>query len=134
MTPQRHREAMDLFDAVCELDAAARERFLIERCGGDTELRREVESLLRADEGAAGQVDAGDSGGAARLLAVDLFGQERFGRATVAAAHAAQSQPSIALQRIGHYRIVRKIGEGGMGVVYEAEQDNPRRIVALKVI
>src|SRR5258708_27691873 len=36
--------------------------------------------------------------------------------------------------RIGRYRIIRLIGEGGMGAVYEAEQDNPRRIVALKVI
>ncbi len=35
---------------------------------------------------------------------------------------------------IGRYRIVRRHGEGGMGTVYEAEQDNPRRTVALKVI
>src|SRR5262249_44970144 len=35
---------------------------------------------------------------------------------------------------IGHYRILRELGAGGMGTVYEAEQDNPRRSVALKVI
>ena len=35
---------------------------------------------------------------------------------------------------IGRYRILRRHGEGGMGTVYEAEQDNPRRTVALKVI
>jgi WD40 repeat protein/predicted Ser/Thr protein kinase len=36
--------------------------------------------------------------------------------------------------RVGHYRILRRIAEGGMGTVYEAEQDEPRRTVALKVM
>ena len=36
--------------------------------------------------------------------------------------------------RVGHYRLLREIGRGGMGVVYEAEQEHPRRPVALKVI
>ncbi|MBL4699281.1 MAG: protein kinase [Phycisphaerales bacterium] len=37
-------------------------------------------------------------------------------------------------ETIGHYKIIRSIGEGGMGAVYEAEQESPKRRVALKVI
>src|SRR5262245_55003108 len=46
------------------------------------------------------------------------------------------SEPDVSAEpsRIARYRIIRRIGEGGMGVVYEAEQEHPRRTVALKII
>src|SRR5215510_2562904 len=40
----------------------------------------------------------------------------------------------LSIRKIGRYTVTRLIGEGGMGAVYEAEQDQPRRTVALKVI
>lgn len=52
---------------------------------------------------------------------------------TIAAPGRSGQPGDIALQ-IGHYRILRVIGEGGMGTVYEAQQERPRRTVALKVI
>ena len=55
----------------------------------------------------------------------DSVGAER-----AAGPSAAQGLPAA----VGHYRIRRVLGEGGMGTVYEAEQEHPRRIVALKVI
>jgi non-specific serine/threonine protein kinase/serine/threonine-protein kinase len=56
-------------------------------------------------------------------------------QATVDAFVGASSLPEPALpSRIGPYTVRRRIGEGGMGIVYEAEQQNPKRLVALKVV
>ncbi|GMU81628.1 MAG: hypothetical protein AMXMBFR47_14990 [Planctomycetota bacterium] len=116
MTPERHRRISDVFQEIVELPAPQRAARLAAICAGDDEIRREVESLLehhheRADEFADGNVGVG--------------------RKLVAEPNA----PSAGLPtHIGRFRILRRIGEGGMGVVFEAEQDNPRRIVALKVI
>jgi eukaryotic-like serine/threonine-protein kinase len=44
------------------------------------------------------------------------------------------SSAAMSIEKIGRYKIIRLIGEGGMGAVYEAEQEQPRRTVALKVI
>src|SRR5258706_14942188 len=55
--------------------------------------------------------------------------------ATSAGGEAANPAPrQTSIGKIGRYKITRLIGEGGMGAVYEAEQDQPRRTVALKVI
>src|SRR6185295_17397815 len=56
-----------------------------------------------------------------------------FGLAVNAAAHAVAAT-GAARSRIGNYQLLRILGEGGMGIVYEAEQQYPRRTVALKVI
>ena len=53
---------------------------------------------------------------------------------TVNTAEAVAGRRNSAPASVGRYRIIRLIGEGGMGAVYEAEQDKPRRIVALKII
>ena len=93
----------------CELPTEEREEFLRVRCQGKADLRRSVETLLRAHD------EAG------RFLAVptrDL-----------------RSDDGAIGQHIGRYKLLQAIGEGGCGVVYVAEQEEPvRRRVALKVI
>ena len=90
---------------------AEREEFLGASCGDDVRLHQQVTALLVADE------SAGDF-----LTRKPLDPRERI----------AAEKPG---ERIGRYKLLEKIGEGGCGVVYMAEQEEPvRRRVALKVI
>jgi WD40 repeat protein/predicted Ser/Thr protein kinase len=103
-----------LFEQAVDLDPSERIAFLDERCAGDHELRAAVEELLNFDAQAQGAPG--------------------FLHSPVADVGAGLSAAWGVPPYIGRYRILRLHGEGGMGSVYQAEQDNPRRTVALKVI
>src|SRR4051794_12595175 len=107
----------DLFFAAVELEGpAARSAFLDRHCG-DMELRRRAEELLA--------VDAQGSD----------FLESPASMPTVTAAHEPFPGVEEPGTTIGPYKLLEAIGEGGMGVVYVAEQSEPvRRRVALKVI
>ncbi|HTT65943.1 MAG TPA: tetratricopeptide repeat protein [Bryobacteraceae bacterium] len=124
MSPEQWRRIEQVFHGAREQAPGAQAAFLAEACRGDDELRREVESLL-AQEDVTGPADrpvrpeqmfAGSHDGSTLALPDGLYGKPAAG--------------SI----IGRYRILRTAGQGGMGTVYEAEQDHPRRVVALKII
>ncbi len=114
-----HERLRRVFDAVHDLPGAGRRAALDDLCGDDAGFRSEVERLL-AD------ADRDDALSDAALDTDERFGELGDLPPIDGAAHAPE--------RIGGYTIVRTLGEGGMGVVYEAEQTHPRRRVALKII
>jgi eukaryotic-like serine/threonine-protein kinase len=113
----RWDEADRLFDEALEQPPAERERWLAERCAGNSALHRQVEALLRADE-LAGRFLEVDG----LRLAVPLMDEPDTG--------------SAAGGEIGPYRLVRELARGGMGVVYLAERADGQfeQRVALKLI
>jgi serine/threonine protein kinase len=119
------RSAKEIFTAALKLtDLTAREAYLDEACGTDRGLRLEVQRLLA--------VRSHEETGPLDVVAA-AFGPEAT---EVTEAHGGGSLfRGGHSQQIGRYKLLEKIGEGGMGVVYMAEQAEPvRRRVALKII
>lgn len=107
---------LEIFDEAAEIeDQARRQAYLEEACGADQALRQRVEALLKAHLAISGS--EGFLGGSEGL--------ERVRK---------ESDPDGAIL-IGRYRLLQKIGEGGCGLVFMADQQEPvRRRVALKLI
>jgi len=116
MATENFEKAGEIFQNAIEIeDLAQRERYLENACKPDQKLRAEVEALLRAHEKAEGFLE---------VAGVD---------SNVTPNGAAQIEgPGT---KIGRYELLQLIGEGGMGLVYLAEQKEPvKRRVALKII
>ncbi len=107
--------AVDIFSEALALPAAERRAFLERACGGNQTLRAQVEELLRAHD------EAGDF---LKQAAAESPGLGNLGKVGEKAG-----------DRVGRYKLLQQIGEGGWGVVFMAEQEQPvRRMVALKVV
>jgi tetratricopeptide (TPR) repeat protein len=113
MTAENWQRLESLYHLALDQEPANRAAFVAEACQGDQSLERELQSLLAEDD-----------------ITEDFLETPALEVAAKSLAEAAPAHPDA----IGRYRILRLLGEGGMGVVYLAEQDEPRRTVALKMI
>ncbi|MCG3132022.1 MAG: Serine/threonine-protein kinase PknD [Phycisphaerae bacterium] len=130
--PRVHARAKPILADALDLSADAREAYVIQACGSDVALLEEVRSLLKfADRDDSRLGDAVLDRGRDRMAA--LFTPNtvtRVGSGVVPGASVSVDAPL----RVGGYRVQRVIGAGGMGRVFEAVQENPRRRIALKLI
>ena len=132
MNASQQREE-ELFDLARRMTNAVERRSFLERaCDGDDALRRRIEKLLEASEEAERFFSEGQS-----VVRTAVGSRPPLGThtpPTCGAGFGASVEEPIGT-KIGHYVLLEKIGEGGCGVVYLAEQEEPlRRRVALKII
>jgi non-specific serine/threonine protein kinase/serine/threonine-protein kinase len=111
MTSERWGQIKGVLAGALETDPAERPAALDLLCGGDVDLRREVEALLAFEAGADTLLNTGDAPGRPRM----------------------EAPPPAA---IGAYRVLRELGRGGMGVVYLGERADGqfRKQAAIKLI
>ena len=117
MTREQWQNIRKILERALELDRAECAAYLDEACAGDAELRREIDSLLAAND----QATRGFLAGQAIDQAGDLL---ELGSDTLQG------------RRIGPYQVLEEIGHGGMGTVYRAVRadDQYQKQVAIKVV
>ncbi len=115
MTPDRWEKVGDIFSSALEMDTAERDAYVREACGTDLSLLSEVRSLLEAGN------DAG------QFISKPIVGN-------FVSDFADHRDALAAGNSIGHYKIERAIGSGGMGEVYLATDTNLGRKIALKTL
>jgi tetratricopeptide (TPR) repeat protein len=135
MTPERWRTITAVFNAALAREEAERNAFVAECCAGDDPLRRDVEAMLAAH----GEAEArGESEGFSPERVLDALAAstgEPASHATLSSTAPAR-EPALPPGDLlaERYRVIRFIGRGGMGAVYEARDEVIDDVIAIKIV
>ncbi|MBL4590426.1 MAG: protein kinase [Phycisphaerales bacterium] len=125
MTPEQYTLMHEIVSDLQDCNPDERDKTINTRCDGDTELKSAVIKLLAIqDRKTIPGMLSDDEITEARRLKESILDNP----------HAYHAAVDSTLEDIGPYKVIREIGRGGMGVVYECEQQSPRRRVAVKVV
>src|SRR5689334_9015849 len=115
MTPEKHRRVVELFEQLCDCDSNQQGALLVALCNGDDELRHDVESMLAADRRSSRFLETPPEEFAAGLVMSEQL----------------RPQPG---QMFGEYKLLERIGTGGMSEVFLAQDTRLGRRAALKFL